>query len=86
MRKAGEYVVGIFHESIMAIQSRTRRRGRGFVVSTRADAGMRFIRTFIRALSDVLHLSHRNPRCFLSVSGQLDSGESESDCRAEYRP
>lgn len=40
MREAAEYVDGIFHESIMAIQSGTpRARGgrRGFVVSTPAE-------------------------------------------------
>lgn len=74
MREAGEYVDGIFHESIMAIQSGRGRRGTGWdgavqrgarICRFDANVGMRFI----RALSDVLHPSRRNSPCFLSVSG-----------------
>lgn len=55
MREAGEYVDGIFHESIMAIQSGRGRRGTGWdgavqrgarICRFDANVGMRFIRDY----------------------------------------
>jgi len=78
MREVVEYAVGIFHGSIMAIQSGGGEGGVGvraeFVVSTweRRDlSGGEPRRAARRPLECALHLSPaRSRRCFLSVSGQ----------------
>lgn len=85
MREACEYAVGIFHESIMAIQSGGWAEGRKRDLSFRCDANRRGCGLSGLPLSDVLHPSRWNPRCFLSVSGQLAGGEHERDAHEEQK-